>query len=317
VAALSNSGNSGNLGNVSDPVYAVAEPTARFALQVRNLALSIKPSGGSLQLGLVAGSDTAGQWQADLAYAPQTAVFDVERVSTRFPHANKLAGLARIVADGPPWAILSDCDIVFDGAPRATPETGTSAVLRADPANRNRVPLPVWRGLGEQLHEPDIARLADAGTLPYVNSGLLHVSAAVQTDLCREWQRAVDELSAALTGRPPAPWQFYLDQIALTVAILRLRVDVAPLPAGENIPTHVRTAKVGTGLARSLHYHDAHTCDGFLLPPYSDWLDEPVTRVNNRLAEHLGRPVPSLAVASLRYHARRRGRDVKHALQRQ
>jgi hypothetical protein len=303
------------------PVYAVAEATPRFATQVRNLALSAQRCGASVQVGVVRGEAGGSTWGAGFTGRAAVEMVVVERVSARFPHANKLAGLGRIVADRPSWGVLSDCDIVFErpaalaGTPDGT-SAGSSAVLRADPANHNRVPLAVWQRLSEQLREPAIGQRAADGQLPYVNSGLLHVGAAVQADLHREWQRAVLELAAVTSEQPRRTWQFYLDQIALTVAIGRLGIDVAPLPAGENIPTHIRTKPRRGGAVGSLHYHDAHTPEGFLLPAYSSWLQDAVAAANTRLSEHLGRPVPSLTAASLRYRWHRRGRAAKHALQR-
>jgi hypothetical protein len=296
-------------------VYAVAEATARFAVQVRNLGLSVGQWGGRLQLGLVGGGPTTGEWKAGLSHEIPVDVTDVERVSTRFPHANKLAGLARIEADRPGWAVLSDCDMVFEQPP-ITPTDETAAVILADAANRNRVPLAVWRWVAKRLQEPGLSRNAAAGTLPYLNSGLLYLHPLVQSDLLREWQRAVTQLSDITASMPTRRWQFFTDQIGLTIAIGRLGVEVAPLPPGENLPTHIPSEPAGP-TPRSLHYHDAHTPDGFLLPPYSDRLRVSVDTANARLAQHLGQPVPSLRMLSLRYRSRRRGRAAKHALQRQ
>jgi hypothetical protein len=237
-------------------------------------------------------------------------VSSAPRATHRFPHANKLAGLDRMAREAPARGTLTDCDVVF-AVPPEVGVTRDAADLRAAPANRDGVPANAWSWLSRSLREPGV--LTEPGR-PYLNSGLIQVGATAQRELHREWSRAVTELIELFGTVTSRPWMFFADQIALTFAVVRLDLQVAPLPAGDNMPTHIAMSQAGVTTVRSLHYHDAHTPEGFLLTPRSAWLRPSVDAANQRLAERLETSIPNLRASTTRYRIRRGGRGLKHAV---
>lgn len=159
------------------------------------------------------------------------------RFDTRCPHANKLAMFADV--DGYDYLLAIDTDTVFVGDP--TSHLLGSAVASRPEANDHFGQVR-WTALLEHLELPlpsdrYLTPLTRTEPLvPYFNSGVLLVPAALADPLRSAWASWVLRLlEEAATYAPLAQHGFFVDQLALALALVETGIPRRELPATMNM----------------------------------------------------------------------------------
>lgn len=276
-------------------VSCVTEPRPAWLDRVEALALSLRAFGGSLAqaplvVNVVGGID--GDRSARLEELG-ARVRVVEPVDERHPHTNKLRMLELHRELDFDVLLALDCDIVVAG----DPGHGRTDSVGVKPADVDPLAGRHWRRLFRALGiepsgKPVVASTSGRSMYPYFNSGVLLVPRSLCGELERAWPARSAELSGLLQREPfliPPPAHFYVDQLALSVALGDLPWHA--LPVGFNFPTHLpvsRTVLAASPPPALLHYHGELDGAGFLLRPRCAAAAEAVERVNAARAQALG-----------------------------
>jgi len=186
------------------------------------------------------------------------------------PYANKLEMFSRFDPDSAQRLVALDCDTVVLGDPS---QFGADVDLAAKPADSDFLTAGDWKRFFDWLGvEPPPRRFRTSTlgqrTYPYFNSGVVVVRGSLVPALAREWQRWCSAMPEFFALHPShASISTFADQLALTATILKLGIDVRPLPVHANYPAHLplhRTTRT-TALAPVVyHYHSFVDGRGFL-----------------------------------------------------
>jgi hypothetical protein len=279
----------------------VAENRPRWAQKLYNLALSLRTFGGALADAPLRAFFVDGlepRFQTELAPLGVRC-----RVVPGFPAPVAQTNKLRMFEDfsRKPGGILValDCDVVVVGDFSASL---SPVAVCGVPAMMSPLRPPKWQALLALLGlRPDGRSVRTIGTgeelaVPYLNSGVLFVPGQHCAELTSLWRRYIDallELHATL-GWSARVW-FYLDQLALTCALLAGGIPVQILDIWHNFPSHQRvhaSALQEPASLRILHYHQKFGESGHLLPAPRPSVDHAVGRFNTALSRALGEGRP-------------------------
>ena len=193
-------------------------------------------------------------------------------------------------ADG---VLALDCDLVVAGDP--LPEIDRD-VICAQLTSGSSLPDQLWSQIHEALGLPEPSRTYRDVTsgrrgYPYFNSGVLWIPRAHALPVRSEWMRAgleladlVDDIDGLATNIG------YLDQIAFSIAMLRLDQRPRQLPLALNLPTGGFRWGSRPDVERPmiLHYHANVDGDGFLRVPNHPVLRAEIDSFNRAWAAHRG-----------------------------
>jgi hypothetical protein len=190
--------------------------------------------------------------------------------------------------------VALDCDIaVIDDFSSGLSHSAVCGV----PASVSPLRPNEWLALLSLLDlRPDNRNLKTINTLeelpvPYLNSGVLFIPAKYGEALTDRWRHYIGRLLTLRTtlNWPDGIW-FYLDQIALTCALLAAGLPVEVLDVTYNFPTNVlvqENAIHGNTDIRVLHYHRKLRSSGALLPAQTPLADRAIQRFNCALSRHI------------------------------
>ena len=233
-----------------------------------NLIISLKKLGGKLK-----DSQVVVNFVKDCPTNYQTTLFQlgvevriVDRYDRRCPHANKLKMLD--LADQYKFSLLIALDIdtviVNDFSSLLTEDCLSAKIADGTPFSIEqwqkifsffRLPLPQQHYLTTTTYVP---------VIPYFNSGVLIIPVKYLASLTKYWSYYLNLLLDLhqLDSQP-----FFVDQIALSLALPAGDIPVRPLPLALNFPTHV---KIHPALHPHqinpyiLHYHNRITPQSLL-----------------------------------------------------
>lgn len=212
----------------------------------------------------------------------------VPRVDVPVPHANKIRMLEGIEREVD-WLVILDTDIVIGGD--FTRYLGGPAV-RARPVDHSPLDLDQWETLfarcGVRLpSERYYTSLHYEQTVPYFNSGVVALPGAVAPSLAALWIAFVRIVSSLCDTWPALrEHRFYIDQLALALALAQLSLPVVPLPLEMNFPTHIPLdARTCPDEIEPLIIHHHHRISGRGLVAQSGYTvpDRVIARVNEYL----------------------------------
>lgn len=215
----------------------------------------------------------------------------IARFDPRFPATcNKIAALAAAAAATEGLLVFSDCDLAFLGDPRA--HLSDPEALHAGPVHRPKPPLEMLGELlaarGLPLGETHaLALYPDQRTcMGNANGGLYVVQAALARALAADWAR---EARWLLEERSELLEMWYVDQVAMLLALRTGGRRFRALPLGANLPTGDpglgRVAPEAMGPLTGLHYHAHLTPEGLLKAPGVAHIDAAIARANAAIAE--------------------------------
>ena len=269
--------------STSGRIVCVAEADQRFRDQTIRWFLSLTQSAKVPveRLSLVfAGVSEPPAWSMPFRRAGLD-IGTVSRFDGRSPHCNKIEALtyAMKLTTGP--VVVTDCDVAFLEDPLGFPQA-TDAVS-AKPVDRSNPPLRI---LDAVLREADLPkpRTTRIAAKPWqrtyqgnCNGGLTIVGPGIAGRFSERfafrarWLLDRRELLEA--------WAVHIDQVAMFLAIVDLRLRVVPLSTRHNFPMHRRPPLLPVSPA-ALHYHDRVDGQGALLPVGRSAVDGRIHEVN-------------------------------------
>lgn len=281
-------------------IACVAENRAEWYRMIENLAITTRNFGGRLAGARLAAHVVDG---VDISETRVLEGLGVELYGTvRYPAAepttNKLRMFEDFVARGASGLLVAlDCDVVVVADFLDEAELGT---LCAMAAGSSPMTGDEWSRFLESLGLPEADRptvMLETGQevpAPYLNSGVMLVPGSIAPRLTSAWVRYVDRFAAELEAGVDQPWnRYWIDQVALTCALLEERVPVRELGPHMNLPTAItfgdRIDEVDLSRLSVLHYHRHISHDGLLLPSDSPRLNDVIGRVNDVVSARSGR----------------------------
>lgn len=279
----------------------VAENSAPWFEKVRNLAISVRHSGGPYAASPVCALFVDA---VDDAFAAALGRYDVDvevvqRVDARRPHANKLRMLELAERRDFGHLVALDCDCIVAGD--LSPYLSAAAV-GLKPTDVDVLPPAQWRELarllGVDLPPRSLtACVSGAAMYPQWNSGVVVAPRELCRPLLEAWSGALGRVLDLFDAHPEFPrrTRFYGDQIALAVALWQAGPPVQPLPLAVNYPAHVRLpARLATTPPAVVHYHHGIAPDGFLLRSPNAPVNPVLDAFNRYRATELGLTYPGL-----------------------
>jgi hypothetical protein len=280
-------------------IACVAENRPYWAERVYNLAFSLRTFGGNLAQARMCAYFVDG---LERRFKAMLQPLDVEcRVVDGFPspvpQTNKLRMLECFSYEEARVLVALDCDIVIV-------DNFSSSISRhaicGVPASVSPMRPNEWQSLLALLGlRPDTRTIKMINTaeelqVPYLNSGVLFIPAQYNKELTACWKRYI---LALLTLHRTLNWTagtwFYLDQIALTCALLASELPLELLDVTHNFPTNIavhESALPQSTAIRILHYHRHLKSSGHLLPAPTPPADQAIGRFNAALSRRLQSP---------------------------
>lgn len=127
-------------------------------------------------------------------------------------------------------------------------------------------------------------------TVPYFNSGVLIIPRKFLPGLYESWRIFVNKLLESYSALPQiSKNSFYLDQLALALAIQDLKVPYSPLPLEMNFPNHVdvhKDCKPELLEPIIIHHHHRITTNGNIR---HHWHYENINRIIDRINSTLNK----------------------------
>lgn len=308
---------------VSDDVViaCVAESRPEWYRMVENLAISTRNFGGRLAQGRLAAYLVDGVDQAQVGVLRELGVelHDADRYIAAQPTTNKLRMFEDLVREGAPGLLVAvDCDVVVVGdfLDEARPDT-----LCAMPAGSSPMTNAQWSELLASLGLPEADQpvvMLETGQqvpAPYLNSGVMLVPASIAAPLTSAWTKYVDLFAADLERGVDHHWDgYWIDQVALTCALLEQEIAVHQLGPHMNLPTAIRYGEriheVDLDRLGILHYHRHIGPDGELLPSDAPAVNDVIDALNAVIGARAnrgpGQPTPSRRSGLLAWGRRQR-----------
>lgn len=212
----------------------------------------------------------------------------VEPVDVRCPHLNKVRMLEpQQDAD---YLLALDTDVVFSGDPSQL-ITGQSLVAKIadhDPIGIDNFKL-LYSRFGLSVPTARFRTdFQDVETIPYFNSGVISIPTKMVAELKDSWT----EISVALLDQIDTlptikPHRFFVDQMALSIAIEQYKFPFRPSPLTFNFPTHHpihpnRLCEYEKPII--LHHHHFTRDNKNLKHSPHDKINSVIDEVNNRIS---------------------------------
>jgi 2-polyprenyl-3-methyl-5-hydroxy-6-metoxy-1,4-benzoquinol methylase len=163
----------------------------------------------------------------------------VEPVSPENPYANKLSILEHHIPGSSLLAL--DTDILCYGDPL---DYLSDEAFCAKPVDQDPLSFEQWEWIFTKfgISMPQTRYLSSSfakDTIPYFNSGVLSIPEPIVSHLFHAWKHCLFQLKEIFTQREDInKHRFYADQIALAVAVAKLKIPFRALPLALNFPTH-------------------------------------------------------------------------------
>jgi hypothetical protein len=214
----------------------------------------------------------------------------VERWPSTRPHTNKLRMLENVELE--PGGVLAalDCDVaILDDFSEVLPTT----TLRAAPAWESPMRAGRWLEVIDDMGlRPAATPMTMTGTgeqvpLPYFNSGVVFIPEALVSPLKEAWAEYIERLDVGNYELDPENELYYLDQIALALALLKTEIPFEALGQEWHLHTKKDLDEAGVaapGHVRIAEYHRWVEADGLLKPPRYAGIGPDIARLNAILA---------------------------------
>jgi|SRR5687767_11375965 len=208
----------------------------------------------------------------------------VDRVDARCPFSNKVRMLD--ATEECDYLVAVDTDIVIA---RDFSVFIQGSSIAAKPAGRIRLSLDQWRRVFDYfgLEIPQARYLTTSRvdeTIPYFNGGVLIIPGEHVSILRTEWQSFTRRLLDAYPELPEvAAHPVFVDEFALTLALVAAKLPFRALPLAMNFPTDrgvdplLEPDKV---IPYLLHHHHRVSGAGDLLPCKYEEINNVIARVN-------------------------------------
>lgn len=251
-------------------VACVAEPREPYCGEVELLFRTLRRLGGNLA-GARAVAYFVGRPGAEIRKtlaALDVSVRIVDPFDARCPHANKLRMLE--CRDEYEYLLALDTDIAVAGD-FSSEILGAS--IAAKPADQDLLTIEEWSelfsGFGLELPQARyVTSFALKETIPYFNSGVLLLPRPFVDPLREQWSTRIRGfLDAPEKLRANDKLGYYIDQIALALALAAGRFPIRALPLSMNFPTHSRihgAHRPGRIQPLLLHHHHRRAENGTL-----------------------------------------------------
>ncbi len=275
-------------------ISCVAENREQDFQKVFNLMLTLRELGGKLSdspviVNFVEGCQANYQ---SILHQLGVKVRIVDRYDQRCPHANKLRMLD--LADDFNFTLLLALDIdtviANDFTIFLSGDLLSAKIVDGTPFTIEQwqaifayfgLPLPEQRYYTTTTYVP---------VIPYFNSGVLIIPVKVLAILSKYWTDYVKLLLdlLELEAKPIPTHPFFVDQIALSLALTAANLPVRPLPVAMNFPTHVEIAPPFNPRQIEpyiLHYHHRITGQGLLQQCFYPKANQVIAKINQRIVQ--------------------------------
>jgi hypothetical protein len=211
----------------------------------------------------------------------------VERVDARCPYSNKVR-MFDDTEDGD-YLVALDTDVVIT-RDFSVYLRGTS--VAAKPAGRIRLTMDQWRNVFDyfDLELPRARYFTTARideTIPYFNAGVLIVPKGHVPTLRTEWQSFTRRLLDAYPDLPDvAEHPVFVDEFALTLALVSAKLPFRALPLSMNFPTDRRVDPLlepERVAPHMLHHHHRISPAGEMQPCAYEEINAVIAQVNECL----------------------------------
>ncbi|MGI0011582.1 MAG: DUF4214 domain-containing protein [Nitrosopumilaceae archaeon] len=222
----------------------------------------------------------------------------IDNAYNRIVHANKIQILLFTQKEDFDLLISLDTDVVItDDFSSLINETKIGASIEAvDPLGIKR-----WKNIFQYFNvtfpsNREITSFSDEKIIPYFNSGVLLIPKIHSTKLLESWQFFINRLINIVEEVPIiSENSFYIDQIALTLAMHYSRLPYYWLPLSMNFSTHIGSHKdnkrsepfqikyrqsVSTMRPYIIHHHHRLTKSGFVRYCYYDNINRVIDSLN-------------------------------------
>jgi hypothetical protein len=247
--------------------------------------------------------------------------------------ANKLAQLNSPALRDASTVVLCDTDLAFCDSINEITGIAQNGI-QAKPVDYANFSIQQWRSIYAEASLPFPERLTMSThdgqeIVPnYCNSGLLVVSQDVLKRLAESWPRwnrflldrpsLLGRLASYCDHRGRSISHPLTDQVSLALAISEMGIEIDPLPAQYNMPTHVaRGEHDETRAPKILHYHDRLDPEGLLVETGVAAIDTKIDILNELIRDEKRRQTGDVEFWRLRHVAQADGGDtanVAHAL---
>jgi hypothetical protein len=216
--------------------------------------------------------------------------------STR-PHTNKLRMLENVELE--PGSVLAalDCDVaILDDFSEVLP----TSTFRATPAWESPMRPARWHEVIDDMGlHPAAEPMTMIGTgekvpLPYFNSGVMFIPEALVRPLKEAWAEYIARLDVGNYELDPETELYYLDQIALALALLKTGIPFEAMGQEWHLHTKKDLDEAGVaapGHVRIAEYHRWVEADGLLKPPRYAGLGPDIARLNAIMAARRNIPI--------------------------
>ena len=287
-------------------VACVAEDSPRWYGMVENLLVSLRNFGGALANAPFVAHfvSTVDESRCALLRDLGAEIRVVDRFSTVCPPGNKLRMFEQYLDDPVADVLLAlDCDVIVVGD---LGDLADPRCVSATPARLNPLDPASWSellGYFDLSAAPPFTMLLPdepPAPAPYLNTGVLALPAAVASALVPAWVRCLTYMVSAHQSAAPPSWAattWYLEQLALSCALLEHDVPLRPLgsefnyPATSNTVTaSLREASLAEGTEpKILHYHRNILSSGVVGPTDIAPVNRKIRSVNRLVDSHTGR----------------------------
>jgi hypothetical protein len=214
----------------------------------------------------------------------------VEKWPSTRPHANKLRMFENVELEPGSVLVALDCDVaILDDFSEVLPTT----TVRATPAWESPMRPGRWLEVIDDMGlRPATAPFTMIGTgenvpVPYFNSGVMFIPEALVSPLKEAWAEYIERLDVGNYELDPETELYYLDQIALALALLKTEIPFEALGQEWHLHTKKDLDEAGVaapGHVRIAEYHRWVEADGLLKPPRYAGLGPDISRLNAVLA---------------------------------
>jgi len=214
--------------------------------------------------------------------------FDVTQISLECvldgAYCNKIGQLSALLDLDADFVVLCDTDLAFldDISGLFDPRS-----IRAKPVDLPNPPIDILDTIRLALGITSEPRLVPTDCDPYTqtystncNGGLYIIPRRFLAPLARHWFAETQAIRNKIDLLKT--WTMHSDQVGFAMTMLRLGLDIEPIPRDYNFPLHLsrRFRPLAVSIPKVLHYHHLIDGNGFIERVGNSVIDEAVDAVN-------------------------------------
>lgn len=274
---------------VNGAICCIGENKPDYFLKLKNLFISIDKLGGKIskldRIVFFMGTPKV-EYKSKLEQIGVKIINSIP-INPKYPHNNKVRMLEQDL--GYDWYIMLDHDtIVCDDFLRFL----NKMTFKAKPVDWSGPNMQFWRKIFRifELKLPNIrytSTFDGKKIIPYFNSGVLIVPSQYRKKLYDTWTYYIHELISI--KEQLNNYTFFIDQIALTLALQKTNIEVTPLPVEMNFHIHI---PVNERLSPEnikpyiIHYHSYIEKSGYLKSSKYPGVQKKIIKFNKQLSQY-------------------------------